>query len=68
MYVYVNVNIISVAIKKKINLFLSLEVLWNFGQNLKNLKNILYLKKKLKKDCIKKFQEQSIKDQSKNYT
>ena len=49
MYVYVNVNIISVAIKKKINLFLSLEVLWNFGQNLKNLKNILYLKKNSKK-------------------
>ena len=42
MSVYVNVNIISVAIKKKINFFVSLEVLGNFGQNLKNLKNISY--------------------------
>ena len=67
MYVYVNVHITSVAIKK-INLFLSLEVLGNFGQNLKNLKNISYQKKNSKKDCIKKSQEQSIKDQSKNYT
>ena len=34
---------------KKINLFLSLEVLGNFGQNLKNLKNISYFKKTQKR-------------------
>ena len=68
MYVYVNVNIISMAIKK-INLFFVIRGAWEFWpKSQKPKEHFILKKKKPKKDCIKKFQEQSIKDQSKNYT